>query len=323
MLTKSQFSESIAGFPWLDEVFEHSTNLANRHALIGKLRKGRFDTVIDLQNNIRSRRIISLLSPVHVFRYRRKRWNRWLRINFPSLRAKLKTPPPVAVDYLNSLRSLRFRDDKKGISLEVKEEWREQASQHIGEFIKKNSLTPVKTIVLSPGARHKTKTMPVEKWIETSQKAFEVGFNCQILVGDKKDSVICEKIKNSVQHPALDMSGKTGLGTLAALIDAADAAVSCDSAPMHIACAVGTPVAALFGPTVPEFGFAPMRCAHRIVQVEGLSCRPCHPHGPGKCPKKHFKCMVDIQIDEIIQFLIKATEIKTLKPKIESRGNVA
>ena len=69
---------------------------------------------------------------------------------------------------------------------------------------------------------------------------------------------------------------------------------------MHIASTVKTPLLALFGPTVPEFGFAPFRCESTILQVDNLKCRPCHPHGYEKCPLKHFRCMKEILPETLV-----------------------
>ena len=53
-----------------------------------------------------------------------------------------------------------------------------------------------------------------------------------------------------------------------------------DTGLMHVAAAVGTPVVALFGPTVRSFGFYPSGLGHRVIDVDNLSCRPCSVHGP-------------------------------------------
>ena len=70
--------------------------------------------------------------------------------------------------------------------------------------------------------------------------------------------------------------------------------VTNDSAPLHLASAMATPTVALFGPTVPTFGFGPLAPRHRVMETTGLDCRPCHAHGPATCPLGHFKCMRDL-----------------------------
>jgi hypothetical protein len=80
----------------------------------------------------------------------------------------------------------------------------------------------------------------------------------------------------------------------AALIARAAALVTNDSAPLHLATAVGTPVVALFGPTVPAFGFGPRGLDDVVLEHDGLACRPCSAHGPRRCPLGHHRCMREL-----------------------------
>jgi heptosyltransferase-2 len=90
---------------------------------------------------------------------------------------------------------------------------------------------------------------------------------------------------------AVDATGKLSLLQSAALIERCAALVTNDSAPLHLASAMGTPTVAIFGPTVPGFGFGPLADRRAIAEVTGLDCRPCSSHGPLACPLGHFKCM--------------------------------
>jgi heptosyltransferase-2 len=72
--------------------------------------------------------------------------------------------------------------------------------------------------------------------------------------------------------------------------------VSNDTGLMHAATAMGTPVIALFGPTVRQFGFAPTGAEDRILEVDNLSCRPCSLHGGSRCPRGHFRCMLGLDV---------------------------
>jgi heptosyltransferase-2 len=67
-----------------------------------------------------------------------------------------------------------------------------------------------------------------------------------------------------------------------------------DSGLMHLAAALKVPVMAFFGSTVKEFGFSPYNAKSFVLEIEGLSCRPCTHIGRKSCPKKHFKCMQEI-----------------------------
>ena len=67
---------------------------------------------------------------------------------------------------------------------------------------------------------------------------------------------------------------------------------------MHLAWAQPSPVTALFGPTVRELGFFPRGDSAKVFEVS-LECRPCGLHGPHHCPKKHHRCMVDIDVEAV------------------------
>ncbi len=75
--------------------------------------------------------------------------------------------------------------------------------------------------------------------------------------------------------------------------------VTGDSAPLHIAWAFDRPTVAIFGATTPELGFVPLTSRCRVVQVEGLVCRPCSAHGPRECPLGHFRCMREITTEMV------------------------
>lgn len=97
--------------------------------------------------------------------------------------------------------------------------------------------------------------------------------------------------------------GKTDVRGLVDLVASCDMAITSDSAPLHIASDLGRPVLALFGPTLPSFGFAPWRPHSIVLQVEGLACRPCHLHGPPQCPLGHHKCLREIPAKRIRRFV--------------------
>jgi hypothetical protein len=65
------------------------------------------------------------------------------------------------------------------------------------------------------------------------------------------------------------------------------------------ASAMGTPTVAIFGPTVPEFGFGPLAPARVVVGHDALACRPCDRHGPRRCPLVHFRCMRELSAEQV------------------------
>src|SRR5437899_2252102 len=72
-----------------------------------------------------------------------------------------------------------------------------------------------------------------------------------------------------------------------------------DTGVMHMATGVGTPVVALFGPTVSQFGFLPYR-ARSLVLERTLDCRPCSATGTASCPLGHHRCLADITPADVV-----------------------
>ena len=98
-------------------------------------------------------------------------------------------------------------------------------------------------------------------------------------------------------------TGRTSPPELTALLARSRVLVTNDSGPAHVASAVGTPVVAVFGPTVPAFGYTPFGERNRIVERAGLACRPCSSHGPQVCPLGHHRCMKEIGPEAVLAAL--------------------
>ena len=128
-----------------------------------------------------------------------------------------------------------------------------------------------------------------------------------IVIGAAGDAPLAQSISDALRAsggpPAIDATGKLSLLGSAALLARVRALVTNDSAPLHLASAMNTPTVALFGPTVPAFGFGPLAEQHDIVEQETLDCRPCHAHGPQMCPLGHWKCMRDTTADSVAKRL--------------------
>jgi heptosyltransferase-2 len=98
----------------------------------------------------------------------------------------------------------------------------------------------------------------------------------------------------------VNTAGEVPFLVSASLIGGAAVLISNDSAPVHIASAMGTPVVELYGATVPGFGFTPFGVPHRIAEVHGLPCRPCGIHGGDTCPVRTFACMRELDPATIV-----------------------
>jgi heptosyltransferase-2 len=153
-------------------------------------------------------------------------------------------------------------------------------------------------VVLAPGSVWATK-----RWPGYPALAAALAPMAQVVViGSGADRVLAQEIV--AQCPsAIDATGQLSILGTAALIREATAIVANDSLAVHLASAVNTPTVAVFGPTVPRFGFGPLADESRVVEHPALPCRPCHPHGPARCPQRHFRCMREIDAAQVLETL--------------------
>ena len=126
-----------------------------------------------------------------------------------------------------------------------------------------------------------------------------------VILGAAGDAPLAAAIADAVKAangPAVvNATGQLSLLGSAALLRRCRVLVTNDSAPLHLASAMNTPTVALFGPTVPAFGFGPLAARRRVLENEALDCRPCHAHGPKTCPLGHFRCMQDLSVSTVSQ----------------------
>lgn len=150
-------------------------------------------------------------------------------------------------------------------------------------------------IALAPGSVWATKRWPY--YAALARRLSALGR--VVVLGSDADKDLAAAIATETFGSSIDATGKLSLLASAALLGRAQAVVSNDSAPLHLASAMNTPSVALFGPTVPALGFGPLAEARRVAQVEMLACRPCHAHGPQECPLGHWHCMRDLTVAEV------------------------
>src|SRR5207253_10658075 len=125
-----------------------------------------------------------------------------------------------------------------------------------------------------------------------------------LVVGGPEDAGLAAEITEAVARSggqAVSGCGRLSVRQAAEAIRRAVVLVTNDSAPLHFAQAVDTPTVAIFGSTVPGFGFGPRGPRDRVVQVGVLACRPCSAHGPPSCPLGHHLCMKSLSVQDVLQ----------------------
>ncbi len=156
-------------------------------------------------------------------------------------------------------------------------------------------------VAIAPGTIWKTKQWPLEYVRDLCASLVQEGAEV-VLIGGKEDQVACEAIRAHVGHPSiLNLAGGLTLRQSAEVLRRCRVLVCNDSAPMHLAGAVNTPVIAIFGATVPAFGFGPRGERDLVLEVPGLRCRPCSIHGGPRCPIGTFDCMRRITPQQVLE----------------------
>jgi heptosyltransferase-2 len=139
-----------------------------------------------------------------------------------------------------------------------------------------------------------------------------------VVVGGSEDISLAETIVAAASGGAVSAAGSLSLRASAALIGRAAVLVTNDSAPLHLATAVGTPVVAIFGPTIPAFGFGPRGRNDVVLGHAELPCRPCSRHGPEKCPLGHHRCMRELTVETVaaaVAAVLNGEESRAICPR--------
>lgn len=154
-------------------------------------------------------------------------------------------------------------------------------------------------VAMAPGSIWGTKRWP--GYAELAARIPEP----MVIIGGPEDRALGETIAAAAPGRVQVAAGALSLRGSAALLERAQVLVTNDSAPLHLGSAVGIRTVAIFGPTIPGFGFGPRGEADRIVELTGLPCRPCSSHGPEVCPLGHHRCMRDLSVDVVLAALGK------------------
>ncbi len=286
-VTKKEYAGLVESNPFLDKVFAFQNNL---NEVIPALQAENYDFVVDLHRNLRSAKVKRALKKPSAS-FQKLNVQKWLLVHF-----KINRMPSVhiAERYLHAAEGLGIKNDQKGLDF----------------FIPTNQEVDVSAIPelrkgyigFAIGAQHFTKRLPLEKIISICNKVEDT----IVLLGGKEDAATAAKVCEAVGKRVVNACGKYTLLQSASLVRQAKKIITHDTGLMHIAAAFKKDIISVWGNTVPAFGMYPYLSGHGpngagiIVEVKGLSCRPCTKIGFNKCPKGHFKCMNLIDEEVIV-----------------------
>jgi heptosyltransferase-2 len=283
----------LAGHPYLNEVLiwdkkEHK--LRNLFKLIKKVRRTKYDKVINVQRFAATGLLTVLSGAKETIGFDKNPWSRWFTKSVPHIVSTADAPLHEVQRNQELIRS--FTDGEPAMPRLYPAE---------GDYRKVQDYKGAPFITISPASVWFTKQYPREKWVEFIKK---VPASYRIyLLGAPSDKELCTYIAQDRAN-VTDLSGKLTFLQSAALMKDACMNYTNDSAPMHFASALNAPVTAVYCSTIPAFGFGPLSDKRSIVEVqEPLDCRPCGLHGYKACPLGHFKCAHLIRDEQLLNTL--------------------
>lgn len=154
-------------------------------------------------------------------------------------------------------------------------------------------------IAFSIGGKHATKQLPAEKIIRLCRQINKP----VLLLGGQDDRETASLVGKHAGSIIFNACGLYNINQSASLVRQSRVVITHDTGLMHIAAAFNKKIISLWGNTIPEFGMYPYQSDPRsvIFEIKGLSCRPCSKIGFSKCPRKHFRCMNDLDEKQIAE----------------------
>jgi heptosyltransferase-3 len=272
----------------------------SERGLLSALRARRYDLVIHLTEHPRGIWLARLLRPRYSIAREidRAHWL-WRKSFTHYYRLPRSTPRHTVECNLDGLRRIGIQPthDEKALVMVPGDE----ATRQARELLEQHGVQSQRFIQLHPGSRWLFKCWPVERYAQFADRLAEGGWRIVVTGGpdprerDLVDAIVAQTAL-STRPSLVDLTGLLSLRALAALTREARAFVGVDSAPMHIAAAMQTPVVALFGPSG-EFEWGPWAVHHRIIASTKHPCRPCGIDGCGG--GKISECLTTLPVERV------------------------
>lgn len=301
LLTSEGFGRVLENNPHLDEIIYHHRKETRNDLenLIDQLRLQKFDLIYDIHNSLRSR------------------WIGW----------QLKRHAPKPEHWLIEKRTLarelqiRFGWAQFFNGKSQREQWLEPLRRHhtgalstktelfpsvadknyVKAWLNQNDLQDKPFVCIGASASFPLKCWPLQNFKQLIENIIQSGISV-VLVGTNGEietEELAEYFRGS--QNVFCAAGMFTILQSAALLEMANAVVANDTSIIHLAEAMRTPSIALFGPTVKEFGYAPMLAQSRLMETDlALRCRPCSRTGKGTCKNRDQQiCMYSISTQKV------------------------
>lgn len=277
LLAGPRTADLFSGDPRIDRVWvwRKEGSLLKQISLIGRLWRERYDWVIDFRHSL-----------IPLFLGARRRT--------PLLRRSIDGLTHRAEVHRALVEALGVPAASGPIPLATGPE----AERAVKEWLAADG-DNARVVVIAPGARSHLKRWPAERFADLADRLVASEKVRIVLVGDSEERFITEAVRKKMRHPALDLSGRTTIRELAALLTQADLVITNDSACLHAAEAMERPTVAIFGPT-DERKYGP-RDPGSIVVRRSLVCAPCE---RALCPYGH-ECMNGLEVEEVYEAVVR------------------
>lgn len=282
VITKDAFADIYRSNPHVAKVL---TVRSAAQEVEAALKAEKYDFVVDLHNNLRSFKVKRMLAAVPCASFPKLNVEKFIYVKLGLNRM----PDVHIVDrYFEAVKPLGVKNDGKGLDYFI-------APANTVDISSLPSSHHHGYVAVTASAKFATKELPTDKMI-----AIVRSLNRPVMIlGGKDDISKGEKIAEACGPIVYNACGKYNLDQSASLLQQSDFVISHDTGMMHIAAAFKKKIYSVWGNTVPDFGMYPYRPGEgsRIIEVKGLSCRPCSKLGYAECPLGHFKCMNDIPVE--------------------------
>ena len=267
-------------------------------ALLARLRARRYDLIVHLTEHRRGAWLTKLLQPRYAVAPSRPDADRLWRKGFTHHYRQPKNARRHTVERnLDALRRIGVypSEEERGLTLVPGE----GAQERVAALLAGHGLADGGFVHVHPASRWLFKCWPVERNAELLRQLHRRGERVVLTAApDAQELRMIEAIVAAAGVPAVSLAGQLSLKELGALSARAKLFVGVDSAPMHIAAAVGTPMVALFGPSG-ELEWGPWRVPHAVIASRAHPCRPCGIDGCGG--GKHSECLASLPVSSVLE----------------------
>jgi heptosyltransferase-2 len=269
-----------------------------REALASRLRAGKFDAALLLQNAFDAAWLAWRAGIPERIGYARDGRGILLTKSIAAPKAG-EIPAHEQFYYLELVRRAGWVERVEGeseISLSVSREAEEAAEQRLiaaGVKSRPGSGSTLRVAIGAGASYGSAKCWLPERFAEVANRLRAESDAEIILFGTAGETAVSNAIVAHMKRQPIDLTGKTAIAELPALLSRCQLFIGNDSGAMHVASAVGLPVVAIFGPTDP-FGTAPVTPKCTIVQ-EKPYCSPCFLR---RCPTDH-RCMTRVSSESV------------------------